>query len=165
MAGLLLFSAYKTVATTYITHAALYLALTLFSVAGLFILLEAPFLAAVQVLVYVGAVLAVVIFAIMLSDVSELGGVRAEVRGWMAQIRSPYWGAMPLAIAGLLALLIIVAIGGLVTPREVSPVDSSVAGLGRELFTTYLIPFEIAGILLLIAMVGAILMSREGSQP
>lgn len=164
LTGLLLFSAYKTVASRFITHAALYLALALFSVAGVFILLEAPFLAAAQILVYVGAVLAVVIFAVMLSDVQDLGGAGAEVKGWMSQLRSPYWGSLPIGIAGLLALLIIVGIGGLTVPAGVGEPDTSVAGLGRALFTTYLIPFEIAGVLLLVAMVGAIVMAREGSQ-
>lgn len=164
LTGLLLFSAYKTVASRFITHAALYLALTLFSVAGIFILLDAPFLAAAQVLIYVGATLAVVIFAIMLSDVQDLGGAGAEVKGWMTQLRSPYWGSLPLAIAGLLAVLLLVGIGGVTNPASVPAADSSVAGLGRALFTTYLLPFEIAGVLLLVAMVGAILMAREGSQ-
>src|SRR5690554_4682471 len=99
LAGLLLLGAYKVVASRYITHAALYLALVLVSVAGLFILLEAPFIAAVQVLIYVGAVIAVFVFAVMLSELREIGGSRDDQPGFLGELksslRSPYWGGLP----------------------------------------------------------------------
>ena len=168
LAALLLVSAYKVVATEYVTHAALYLALTLFSVAGLFVLLDAPFLAAIRVLVYVGAVIAVFVFAVMLSELQEIGAGATRFRGLIgelqAALRSPYWGALPFAVALLVSLLVVVGIGALSTPASPAAADTSVSGIGRALFTTYLVPFEIAGIVLLVAMVGAIVMAREGSQ-
>ena len=172
LAGLLVLGAYKVVASQYITHAALFLALTLVSVAGIFVLLNAPFLAAVQVLVYVGAVIAVFVFAVMLSELQELGGARAAAKGFLQELRSalrsPYWGAFPVAVAGLLVLLVLIGINAIVSPAA-GPVaagaETTAADLGRELFTTYLLPFEIAGVVLLVAMVGAIALAREGGEP
>lgn len=165
LAGLLLLGALKVVTAQYITHAALFLAITLISVAGLFILLEAPFLAAVQVLVYVGAVIAVFVFAVMLSEIKEIGGAEARktfLQELRSGLRSPYYGGLPFAVAGLLAVLIIVAVTSIGNIPAAGSVDTSVLGIGLALFSNYLLAFEIAGVLLLIAMVGAILFARQG---
>lgn len=168
LAGLILLGGYKVVVAPYVTHAALFLALVLVSIAGLFVLLQAPFLAAVQVLVYAGAVMAVVIFAIMLSELKELGGERSPMRGLAAELReslrSPYLGLLPVVTAGLLAAMVLVAISRLAPagPAAAAAPDSSVIDLGRLLFTDYLVPFEIASAVLLVAMIGAIVLAREG---
>lgn len=166
LAGIIVLGAYKVVATPLITHAALYLVMVLVGVAGIYVLLEAPFLAAVQVLVYAGAVMAVIVFAIMLSELRELGapegpkgGIGHELR---TALQSRYWGVLPAAIAGLVGVLVLVNISRFGAETAPAVADTSVSGLGRLLFTTYLVPFEIASAVMLVAMVGAIYLAGAG---
>lgn len=165
LAGIILLGAYKVVASPVITHSALFLALVLVSVAGIFLLLDAVFLAVVQVLVYAGAVMAVVIFAIMLSEPRELGsdgsgrGARflQELR---SALRSRYWGILPATVAGLLIALVAVVVARLGSPAPAAGVEVTVADIGRTLLTDYLVPFEIASAVLLVAVIGAVILTR-----
>lgn len=166
LAGLILLGAYKVVASPLITHSALYLALVLVSVGGVFLMLDAVFLAVVQVLVYGGAVMAVVIFAIMLSDQRELGAEGAgQGIGFVEELRnalrSRYWGLLPAAVAGLLIVLVVIGVGRLAAPAAPGLASTSVADIGRTLLTDYLVPFEIASVVLLVAVVGAIVLTRD----
>ncbi len=147
-----------------IAHSALLLALSFVGVAGIFLQLGADFLAATQVLVYVGAVTTLIVFAIMLSDRGELrGGVSAGGRWWQGVLAA----AAALAFAGTMALLYRrVPLAG-PSPGARGPVGlgPTTAPLGRELFTTYAVPFEIASVVLLAALVGAIYLStRKGGK-
>lgn len=132
---------------------AMFLVLTIVSMAGLFVLLHAFFLAAVQVIVYAGAVIVLFLFVIMLLDVKE------EER------RTTSKAVMAMAAVGLLALggVFARAIGG--THLEAAPAGPPVAGdthaLGTLLFTRFLLPFEIIGVLLLVAMIGVLLLSKK----
>lgn len=169
LAALILYGSYKVVASPLITHSALFLALVLVSVAGVFLMLDAVFLAVVQVLVYAGAVMAVIIFAIMLSEQREIGGDPSAQRMGFGEelrraLRSRHWGLLPAAAAALLAVLAIAGIGRLAAPAAPGAASTSVADVGRALLTDYLVPFEIASAVLLAAVIGAIVLTtREGS--
>ncbi len=162
LAGVTLYSAYRVVVDETITHAALYLAIAFVGVAGFYALLGADFLAFVQVLVYAGAVMTVLLFTIMLSDIREVRGLKLPL---FRRLTSPRWGAVPAALAAGLAALLLAAFAGsaLLAGPEGRPVG--LGELARALLTTYLVPFEVASVLLLAAMVGAIVLSKgEGER-
>jgi len=165
LAGAAVFGAYKVVTSEAITHAALFLAFTFVAVAGVFLLLRADFLAAIQVLVYAGAVMTVIIFAIMLSEMRQLRPdkpPRSMLERWRRAFASRYWGYFPLVVSlGLIALTLVV-----ILQVNWSTMASTVEGtvtqaIGRELFSTYVVPFEVASLILLIAMIGAIVLTRK----
>jgi NADH-quinone oxidoreductase subunit J len=141
-------------------HAALMLVMTLFGIAVLFVLQRADFLAAVQVIVYAGAIVVLFLFVIMFLGVDKTESVRAE----------PLRGQRPLA-AGLVALALAgVLILGLVSHwttgkhSVAGPANgpgSNVFKLGHSVFTTYLFPFEVTSALLVIAVVGAVVLARR----
>jgi NADH-quinone oxidoreductase subunit J len=159
-------------------HSALLLVQTLFGVALLFIDLDAHFLAAVQVIVYAGAIVILFLFVIMLLGVDKAEDLEIE----------PIAGQRPVAVvvgAGTLALLlaVIISVGDALTgaPESLGPLDSLVrtTGLGSEpvparsdiqvlgnwLFRDYVFAFEITGVLLTIAVVGAVTLARRPSGP
>ena len=144
-------------------HSALMLIMTLFGIAVLFVLLQASFLAAVQVIVYAGAIVVLFLFVIMF-----LGVDREEDLG-----RDRLRGQRPLAIA-----LVVLGVTGLLLLGQVSHWTTgahSVAGpdtgqanvnlLGTSLYTTYLFPFEATSALLIIAVVGAVVLARRPAAP
>jgi NADH-quinone oxidoreductase subunit J len=132
---------------------AMFLVLTIISMAGLFVLLHAFFLAAVQILVYAGAVMVLFLFVIMLLDLKE------EERRKLNKVAV---GLGSLAVLGLAGVLVRVLAGATpVIAAGSKPVEGSTRELGRILFQSYLLPFEILSILLLVAMVGAILLSKK----
>jgi NADH-quinone oxidoreductase subunit J len=135
-------------------HSAVFLISTLFQVAAIFVLLRSPFLAVVQIFIYVGAVMVLFLFAVFLLDIKK------------ATINIFSGKHMPLAYAAIICLLVeslmIVFYGGLQNLRLTEPgVEVSVETLGKVLFTSYIFPFEIVSLVLLVAMVGAIVMARE----
>ncbi len=140
-------------------HAALFLVLTLFCMAVFFILQEAHFLAAVQVIVYAGAIVILFLFVIMLLGVDEEDDLLAE----------PLRGQRPVAaIAGvaLVAGLLLMTKG--LEPTGEATVRGAVLGPGSNvekvatsLFTDFLWPFEVTSVLLVIAVVGAIVLARR----
>ncbi len=140
-------------------HSALMLVMTLFGVAVLFVAQEADFLAAVQVIVYAGAIVVLFLFVIML-----LGVDRAEKLG-----DEPLHGQRIAAtIAGVLALaeLLILARAQWATgqPSVAGPASgegSNVAKLARSLFTRYLLAFEVTSVLLVIAVIGAVVLAKR----
>jgi NADH-quinone oxidoreductase subunit J len=132
---------------------AMFLVLTIISMAGLFVLLNAFFLAAVQVLVYAGAVMVLFLFVIMLLDLKEEERRKVKLTGLVAGLVSV--GAI---VAIFVRSLLATQPGkGLAEPKAVG----DTATLGKMLFTKYLLPFEIVSILLLVAMVGVILLSKK----
>src|SRR5580692_10604211 len=141
-------------------HSALMLIMTLFGVAVIFIELQANFLAAVQVIVYAGAIVVLFLFVIMLLGVDKTENLEIE----------PLRGQRPIAIALIvLALAGVLALGfeahwnvgahAVAGPRNQSGGD--VAALGRSVFTTYLFAFEVTSALLVIAVVGAVVLARR----
>ena len=131
---------------------AMFLVLTIVSMAGLFVLLNAFFLADVQILVYAGAVMVLFLFVIMLLDLRE------EERRKLNRVALGLGGV---AIAGLAGILVRALASA--TPKSASAptVEGTTIELGRILFRSYLLPFEIVSVLLLVAMVGVILLSKK----
>jgi NADH:ubiquinone oxidoreductase subunit 6 (subunit J) len=152
LAAVTLGAAIMTVTTQSMFRAALWLVLSFFGIAGIFILLHAEFLAVAQVLIYVGAISTLIIFAIMLSrGVMDRGQPRFNEQ----------WG-----IVGGFAALLFVGLLAVVT-RVVWPVTTSVPPpdaiqqLGAGFVGPYVVPFEVASVLLVVAMIGAIVIARE----
>ena len=141
-------------------HSALMLVMTLFGIAVLFVAQEAHFLAAVQVIVYAGAIVVLFLFVIMLLGVDRTEALEAE----------PLKGQRTTAIAlGIIALAEIVILGGtanwatgnLAVAGQAGGPGSNVEKLARSIFTRYLLPFEITSALLVIAVVGAVVLARR----
>jgi NADH-quinone oxidoreductase subunit J len=135
---------------------AMFLVLTIVSLAGLFVLLHAYFLAAVQILVYAGAVMVLFLFVIMLLDLKT--EERRRLKGVMAKLLFLFGLGAVSAIA--LTFFKNLGASGLKTQPE-SSLDGTTFDLGKLLFSHYLLPFEIVSILLLVAMVGVILLSKR----
>jgi len=154
LAGLTLAAGLAVVALRNLLHCALALAVTFIGVAGLYFLLQAEFLAVVQVLLYVGAVTMLIVFAIMLT--------RRLMQPQLVQFSGKWWLAAPMALL-LLALIAptVWTTSWLLRPKEPLPADAT-AGLGEQLMTSYALPFEIASVLLLVALVGAIVEAWPG---
>jgi NAD(P)H-quinone oxidoreductase subunit 6 len=124
---------------------------------GLYVLLNADFVAAAQILVYVGAVNVLILFAIMLVNKQE--AFKPVGNRWLRQ------GATALVCVGLFALLSTMV---LATPWVVDTtvvLTSTVVQIGKHFFSDYLLPFELASVLLLMAMVGAIILARRDFIP
>ena len=132
---------------------AMFLVLTIVSMAGLFVLLHAFFLAAVQILVYAGAVMVLFLFVIMLLDLKE--EERRKIKAGA--------GLLGVATAGGIALIMLAVIRrsevgvGLAVPS----VEGSTLDLGKKLFTDYALPFELISLVLLVAMIGTVLLSKK----
>ena len=140
---------------------ALWLVVTLFQIAALFVLLDAEFIAVLQVLVYAGAIMVVFLFVIMLLDLGHPGP---------SDIRGPLGLAVGTALAGGLGYKL-AQLFRAAPPTEVTIAPGSLASLAqteglvtvvaRPLFATYLLPFEIASVLLLAAIVGAVVLAKR----
>ncbi len=140
-------------------HSALFLISTLISLAGLYLLLQAEFLAGVQILVYVGGVLVLFLFVIMLVN------FRQEQRVYTEQVLSGILVALLLAIC-LGAAIAQVQSSGYFTNRKAvtQPSESNSRSLGLALYTDTALPFEIASVVLLVAIVGAVRLARDRKQ-
>jgi len=148
-------------------NAAMSLVATLFGVAVLFVAMEAHFLAAIQVIVYAGAIVVLFLFVIMLLGVDRTENLETE----------PIVGQRPAAVIGGLAflcmLLAVFLLGSEDTqsitggssvagaPTEIVETETNVSGLGRILFTDYVFAFQLTGVLLTIAVIGAVVMAKR----
>lgn len=138
------------VLTRNVVHAALALLLSMVAVAGVYLTLFAEFLALVQVLIYGGAVIIVLLFAIMLTRSAEYPRI-SDNRQW------------PLAAVAALGLLGVLIPAFLIRSVENTQAQSpAFAELANSLFTRWAIPFEIASLVLLVALIGAIIIARAG---
>lgn len=147
------------VTTRNLIHGALYLILSLLGVAGYFVLLAAPFLAAVQVLVYIGAIAILIVFAVMLTR--SMTSLRETInrQWWLSAI-------VGVLLFGFLAVGVIVPVWGQGSAFMAQPVSETVAtttDLGVALVdgNGFVLPFEVASILLTAAMIGAIVIARD----
>ena len=147
-----LVSGFRVVTTRTMFHAALYLVISLFGVALMFVLLEAGFLAAVQVIVYIGAIAILIIFAVMLT------------RGMMeskAQSLNSQAGLAAVVSGAILFILIRVLTSfSFQTITADVPADN-VTQIGQSIVGQFVLPFEVASVLLLAALIGAIYIARE----
>ena len=131
---------------------AMFLIVMMACLAGLFVTLHAFFIAAVQILVYAGAVMVLFLFVIMLLDLKEETRRKFNAFGI---------GAGIIAVGGIAAILVKTIWFSGVGANKQPTIEGSTLALGRELFTNYLLPFEIVSVLLLVAMVGVILLSKK----
>ena len=142
-------------------HSALMLIMTLFGIAVLFVAQEAHFLAAVQVIVYAGAIVVLFLFVIMLLGVDQAESLDTEPIGG----QRPAAGVVALASVGLIVLLAVRAVqvstGARSVSGELDAEGSNLENIARVLFTDYLFAFEVTSVLLVIAVVGAVVLSRR----
>lgn len=149
-------------------HAALSLILTLFGVAVMYVAQEAHFLAAVQVIVYAGAIVVLILFVIMLLGVDKAEDLRIEPFRLQRKFAA-------IAGGGVIGLVIVAALSsrdniGLAKPTPSGPVadvantnphDSNIRRLARDLFSDHVLAFELTSVLLVIAVVGTVLLARR----
>ena len=152
-AAVLVFAAVSVITSRNPVHAALFLVLAFFTSAGIWIQLQAEFLAIALVLVYVGAVMVLFLFVVMMLDIN------------LARLRVGFWTYLPVGAA--VALLLVAEMGLILlqsfygiqeppSPESQGPGYSNTKALGRLLYTEYVYPFEIAAVILLVAIVAAI---------
>lgn len=163
LALVILFGAFKTVTAKNPVHAALYLVLTFCVSSMMWMLMQAEFLGIVLVLVYVGAVMVLFLFVVMMLNID------------IEEMRKGFWRHAPVALtAGILASLALILI--LIAPetnlaafgemKDIPADYSNVRDLGLQIYTTYLLPFELAAVLLVLGMVAAIaLVHRRSRNP
>ena len=139
-------------------HSVIALLVMFFHIAGLFVTLHAEFLAAVQLIVYAGAILVLYLFVVMILNLQQDDSYQRQVK----------WGLG----LGLLALAEVIAIiskaglseepvRGTTAAGEAAAVVGNTEMVGKALYTTYLFPFEVASLILLVAMIGAIILSKK----
>jgi NAD(P)H-quinone oxidoreductase subunit 6 len=142
-----------------IVYSAFMLGGVFISIAGIYLLLNADFVAAAQILIYVGAVNVLILFAIMLVNKRE--DFVALPNSWVRKVLT---GIVSVGLFGLLSTMVLATPWAYSTPA-VAGGESSIILIGEHFFTDFLLPFELASILLLIAMVGAIILARREYLP
>jgi NADH-quinone oxidoreductase subunit J len=160
MSALILGFAVLVISTRNTVHAVLYLVLNFLAVAALYVLLTAQFLAVIQVLVYAGGIVVLYLFVVMLVNLKRPPEDHSapQRRGWLG------FGLAGLVLAQLAAILIWGGIGVAADPQTMQNSDlalNNVERVGMLLYTDYLVPFEVASMLLLVAMVGAIILAKR----
>ncbi len=138
-----------------------------FGLAGLYVGLEAPFVAVVQIIIYAGAILVLFLFTVML-----LNAPREDAAEWDRS--HPLYRPMAVRIGAVLSVLLALELGwalslamrssatlGAAVNAEENPTISSVARLGEVLFTDYMFSFEVTSLLILVAMIGAVVLARK----
>ena len=162
LAAIMVFAALKVITARNPVHAALYLVLTFFNAGGLWLLLQAEFLAITLVMVYVGAVMVLFLFVVMMLDIN------------LDRLREGFWSYLPVgALVGVLMLVeMVMILGGsyfgldaMPAPPAAAETYSNTRELGRVLYTDYVYAFELASLVLLVAMVAAValtLRKRKG---
>ncbi len=152
-AAIMVFAALRVITARNPVHSALFLVLAFFTAAGLWMLLEAEFLAIALVLVYVGAVMVLFLFVVMMLDIN------------LDRLREGYWDYLvpALIVAGVMVAEMALVLGGRYFDLEGIPQPaphaadySNTRELGRLIYTDYVYPFEIAAVILLVAIVAAI---------
>ena len=150
-AAITVIAALRVITATNPVHAVMFLVLAFVSSSGIWMLLEAEFLAITLVLVYVGAVMVLFLFVVMMLDIN------------LVRLREGFWRWLPFgaALAGLMAFEMIWVLGSSETSTSMTAVKhaadySNTKELGRLIYTDYVYPFEIAAVILLVAMVAAI---------
>ena len=158
-AAILLISALRVITARNPVHAALFLVLAFSTASAIWMLLRAEFLAIVLVLVYVGAVMVLFLFVVMMLDIN------------LDRLREGFWSYLPLgATVGLLMVVeMVLVLGGkyfglehLPNPADPGAGYSNTKELGRLLYTAYVYPFELAAVILLVAIVAAIALTLRG---
>ena len=160
ISALILGFALLVVSTKNTVHAVLFLVLNFLAVAALYILLTAQFLAAIQVLVYAGGIVVLYLFVVMLVNLKRPPEDHSapQRRAWTG------FALAGVVLAQLVAILVWGSVGTPVDPNTMQNTDlaiNNVEAIGMLLYTDYLVPFEVASMLLLVAMVGAIILAKR----
>ena len=153
--SLSLLSAISVVAQRRVFYSAISLILCLFSVAGLYLLLESPFIAAVQVIVYAGAIMALVLFVIMLVDPFS-NRVPKDKRRSLSVAAILLGSAVVFLLSRTLA-----SYDPRHAPARQGNSSRTIAQIGKVLFEDYLLPFEVTSILILVAVIGAVVLAKR----
>ncbi len=154
LAAISVFTALLMVFSKNPVHSVLYLILTFFAIAGQYVLLNAQFLAVVHIIVYAGAIMVLFLFVLMLLNLNK----ETEPQ------KSSEWKIIAGITSGLLLVTLVGALKGsgqINMPENANTSVGLVENLGKVLFTDFVVPFEIAGILFLAAMVGAVLVGKR----
>ena len=156
-AAVILVSAVLTVTRKNPIHSALFLVLTFLSVAVLYILLYSQFIAIVQVVVYAGAIVMLIVFVVMLLD------LESELRSRLKIVSSKVIGGFlaVLFLFGILYSVVAKSPTGKMGSYTPDKVNANVKAVGEVLFTQYLFPFEIVSVLLVAAVIGAVILSKK----
>ena len=133
--------------------AALWLVNVMIALAGLYVMLDAPFVGVIQVLVYAGAIMVVFVFVVMLLNLGRSGV--SDIRSLGSRV-----GAGVVGLA-MLANLLVVQRQKIPRVALAPAVDNSVAGVAASLFTDYLVAFELTSLVLLVAVIGAVLLAKK----
>jgi NADH-quinone oxidoreductase subunit J len=143
--------AFRLVTSKNVVHAALYLVVTLAMVGAVYLLLAAAFLAWVQVLIYVGAIVVLLLFSLMLTK-APIGreALDNQQRGWAALVG-----------VGVLAGLVILIQGTFGSAPAIEVQPATTAQVGASVFSNFVLPFEVVSVLLLAALVGAVVIARR----
>ena len=161
-AGIALIGALGVVLSPNPVHSALSLVTVLIAIAALFVVQDAQLLAAVQVIVYAGAIVVLFLFVIML-----LGVDRSESTAETLRIQRP--AAVVLGFALLVTLLLLISPGWATGEQSLrgvaNPAGGNVKAVAESLFTTFLWPFELTAVLLVIAVIGGVVLARRSSLP
>jgi NADH-quinone oxidoreductase subunit J len=138
-------------------HSALALILTLLSLAGLYLMLYAPFVAGVQIILYVGGIMVLFLFVIMLVNIERSEKEKQFNQQWIAGVLAA------LALGGLFVTIYVKGQGLFPAPVPLSrlPEAQNTQKVGEMLYSNYMFPFEIASLLLLVAIIGAVVMAKK----
>lgn len=142
-------------------HSVLFMLLTFINVAGMFVLLQAEFIAVIQVLVYSGAILVLFLFVVMLLQRAE-----RPLPVLIQPLQKPVALFAGLAFIAEVAVVMATSVvnagrQGPDTPEQIAKVGGNIEAIGRILYTKWLLPFEVASVLLLVAAVGALYLAKE----
>jgi NADH-quinone oxidoreductase subunit J len=164
LAGLAILSAVMMITRRDAVHSALWLVVTFFSLAGMYVMLGAEFLAALQVLVYTGAILVLFLFVVMLLNLRESGPKLGGIH------RAQMIIAWPIGLILALEIVTVILFSnsrpaevvlGPWSTTTVAAAGGNVQALGQTLYTEFLFPFEVASLILLLAVIGAIVLARK----
>ena len=152
--AILIFAALRVITTRNPVHAALWLVLCFFTAAAIWLLLRAEFLAIALVLVYVGAVMVLFLFVVMMLDVN-FDSLRKNFRSYI-----PVGATVGILVLIEMALVVFGSSAGL-APTPPTPTGSNTSALGRLIYVDYVYPFEIAAVILLVAIIAAIALTHR----
>ncbi len=139
-------------------HSVMFMLLLFFHIAGLFVLLNAEFLAAVQLIVYAGAILILYLFVVMLLNVDKETGVARANRYW------PWMTAFGALIASEIAILVSRSTFPAEADQPMRLAATGVKELGEVLYQKYLVPFEVASVILLVGLIGAVMLAKKSAK-
>ena len=156
IAAMMVVSAFRVVTSKNVVHAALWLVLAFFTASGLWLLLGAEFLAIALVLVYVGAVMVLFLFVVMMLDVN-FDALRKDFRSYLPVAVT----VGVLVLVEMTLLLVNATRGSAAAPAPAAATESNTRALGRLIYVDYVYPFEIAAVVLLVAIVAAIALTHR----